>query len=230
MTHPTTAENLPDGSLAPTPSGNGHLGAAPVPVSPVPARHVKQPQPSVALDMLLGAVAGAAGVWAMDRVGWFLYNHEDPDAMARELQARKGGNDLQYTDAEKEALDRQPQAQPAGKDVAHVGAEKLAALTGINVHTGQPNPSGVALHYALGILPGALHAVVRRKVPVMQAGGGALYGFGLFVINDEVVAPALGLASGPKEYPWQAHARGAVTHVVLGMVTESLLRLFDRVR
>ncbi|WP_258805783.1 DUF1440 domain-containing protein [Pseudarthrobacter sp. NS4] len=231
MTHPTTAENLPEGRTAsPQSSGNGHLDDSPVPVSTAPAQQIHQPQPSVALDMLLGAVAGAAGVWAMDRVGWFLYNHEDPDAVVRELQARKGGTDVEYTDAEKEALDRQRQAQPAGKDVAHVGVEKLAALSGINVHTGQPNPSGVALHYALGILPGALHAVVRRKVPVMQAGGGALYGFGLFVINDEVVAPALGLASGPTEYPWQAHARGAVTHVVLGVVTESLLRLFDRVR
>lgn len=158
--------------------------------------------------MLLGAIAGAAGVWAMDRVGWFLYNHEDKDAVARELQARMGGNDVEYTDVEQEALDRQPQAYPAGKDVAHAGVEKVAAMTGINVRTGQPNPSGVALHYALGILPGALDAVVCRKVTVMQAGGGALYGLGLFVVNDEMVAPSLGLAAGPKEYPWQAHARG----------------------
>lgn len=85
----------------------------------------------------------------------------DPDAVALGLQARKGGNDLDYTVAEKEALDR-PQAQPAGNDVAHVGVEKLAAITGLNLQVGQPNPSGIALHYALGILPGALHAVVRR--------------------------------------------------------------------
>lgn len=233
MTYPTTAQDRPaDRTISPQPTGNGQTGGAPGPAGPatVPAQHVEQPQPSVAVDMLLGAVAGAIGVWAMDRVGWFLYNHENKDAVARELQARKGGDDVEYTDSEREALDRQPQAQPAGKDVAHVGVEKVAAMTGINVHTGQPNPSGIALHYALGILPGALHAVVRRKVPVMQAGAGALYGFGLFVVNDEVVAPSLGLASGPTEYPWQAHARGAVTHVVLGVVTESVLRLFDRVR
>lgn len=114
----------------------------------------------------------------------------DPDAVARELQTRKGGNDLDYTVAEKEALDRQPQSQPAGKDVAHVGVQKLAAITSLNLQTGQPNPSGIALHYALGILPGALHAVVRR----------------------------------------QAHVRGAVAHVVLGVVTEGMLRLFYRAR
>ncbi|TLM88211.1 DUF1440 domain-containing protein [Pseudarthrobacter sp. NamE5] len=228
MTHPTTTRDFPEGrTTSPQPAGNRQTQASPV---PAPARPVEQPPRSVALDMLLGAVAGAVGVWAMDRVGWFLYNHEAKDAVARELQARQGGDDVEYTDAEQEALDRQPQAQSAGKDVAHVGAEKIAAMTGINVHTGQPNPSGVALHYALGILPGALHAVIRRQVPMMQAGGGALYGLGLFVVNDEVVAPALGLASGPTEYPWQAHARGAVAHMVLGVVTESVLQLFDRVR
>jgi uncharacterized membrane protein YagU involved in acid resistance len=202
---------------------------SPIPGAAVPVHHV-EPERSVAVDMLLGAVAGAVGVWAMDRLGWYLYNHEDRDAIARELQARKGGDDTEYTDREREALDGQPQAEPAGKDVAHVGVEKAARITGINVHTGQPNSGGVALHYALGMVPGAMHAVIRREVPVMQAGNGALYGFGLFVMNDELVAPALGLASGPQEYPWQAHVRGAITHTVLGVVTESVLRLFDRVR
>lgn len=233
MTHSTVNEEV-SGSRTATPQETRMQTTAevsPVPGAAVPAHHVEQqPEHNVAVDMLLGAVAGAAGVWAMDRLGWWLYNHEDRDAAARELQARKGGNDVDYTDAEQQALDQQQQREPSGKDVAHVAVEKVAAITGINVHTGQPNPGGVAVHYALGILPGAMHAVIRRKVPAMQAGNGALYGFGLFLINDEIVAPSLGLASGPGEYPWQAHVRGAVTHTVLGVVTESLLRLFDRVR
>lgn len=181
-------------------------------------------------DLVLGAVAGAAGVWAMDRVGWYLYNHEDPGAVARELQARKGGSDVEFTEAEKTALDQEPRAVQAGKDTAHVAVEKAASLLKIDAPTAQPNAAGVAVHYALGVLPGALHAVIRRKIPVMRAGGGTLYGLGLFVVNDETVAPLLGLAAGPKKYPWQAHARGLITHVILGVVTETVLRLFDRVR
>lgn len=232
MTHPmATPNSAASGAINQEPPGPRSTESSPVPGAVAPVHHVEvEPERSVAVDMLLGAVAGAVGVWAMDRVGWFLYNHENPGAAARELQARRGGDDVEYTDAENEALDRNPQAQPAGKDVAHVAVEKAARMTGINVHTGQPNTAGVAVHYALGIAPGALHAVIRRQVPVMQAGGGALYGLGLFVINDEVVAPSLGLASGPTEYPWQAHARGAVAHMVLGVVTESLLRVFDRLR
>lgn len=165
----------------------------------------------------------------MDRIGSFLYQHEDRNAVARELKARKGDSGTDFEGVEKDAVDRQPEAgAEAGEDVAHVGAEKLVRLAGSHVRTRQPNRGGIVLHYALGILPGALHAIMRRRVPLMKAGSGALYGFGLFVINDEIAAPALGLASGPRSYPWQAHVRGAVAHVVLGVVTESLLRTLDR--
>jgi hypothetical protein len=41
---------------------------------------------SIATDMLLGAVAGAVGVWVMDQVGWFNYRHEDPKARRRTQQ------------------------------------------------------------------------------------------------------------------------------------------------
>ena len=34
-------------------------------------------------DRALGAVAGAAGIWVMDRVDWFNYRHEDPEARRR---------------------------------------------------------------------------------------------------------------------------------------------------
>lgn len=183
----------------------------------------------VAVTALYGAAAGAAGVWVMDRVGSFLYQRENRDALARELKARKGDSTVEFAEAEKEAVDRHPQAgAEAGEDVAHVGAEKLTRLVGSHVRTRQSNSGGLVLHYALGVLPGALHAIIRRRVPVMKAGSGALYGFGLFVLSDEIAAPALGLASGPGAYPWQAHVRGAVAHVVLGVVTESLLRLGDR--
>ena len=60
-------------------------------------------------------------------------------------------------------------------------------------------------------------------------GGGSLYGRGLFLVNDELLAPALGLAAGPLQYPWQAHARGLVSHLVLGAATDAALEVLDRV-
>lgn len=154
-----------------------------------------------------GAVAGAAGVWVMDRVGWFLYNRENPAALDRERRARVGG-----------------------RDVAHAAVQKLAALTGTKASITEPNPAGIAVHYALGVLPAALYSLARDRVPSLRAGNGAVYGFGLFLLMDEIAAPALGLASGPGRYPWQAHARGLVSHVVLGIGTAAVLRVLDRAR
>jgi hypothetical protein len=164
-------------------------------------------QRNVAVDMVLGALAGAAGVWVMDRVGWAMYDREDPAALAQEHQARAGG-----------------------RDVAHAMVAKFGEVTGADVPTEQPSPAGLAVHYGLGMVPGALYAAARDEVPALRAGNGALYGLGLFVMNDEVAAPLMGVASGPGAYPWQAHARGLISHVVLGVVTESVLKVFDRLR
>lgn len=213
MTHPTTTENLPDGRTSP-PESSRQEPTEPSPVLPSPAGapapapvHHVTPARSIALDVILGAAAGAVGVWTMDRVGWFLYNHEDPAALEREHQARAGG-----------------------KDVAHAAIEKAAAMTGIDLPTGEPNSAGIAMHYALGVLPGALYGAARHEVPALRASYGALYGFGLFALMDETVAPALGIAAGPTHYPWQAHERGLVSHIVLGIATETVLRVSDRVR
>lgn len=149
--------------------------------------------------LLLGAVAGAGGVWVMDRVGWVMYDNERVSALQREHQAR-----------------------PGNLDVAHAAADKVAALVGHRLPH-QPNAAGMVVHYALGVLPGAVYGVLRQRVPAVRAGNGAAYGLALFGIMDETAAPLLGIAAGPSRYPWQAHARGAVAHLVLGITTETLL-------
>lgn len=45
-------------------------------------------------------------------------------------------------------------------------------------------------------------------------------GFGLFVFQDELINAAAGLSGNPKDYPWQAHARGLVAHLVYGLMTD----------
>ncbi len=150
----------------------------------------------------VGAVAGTAAVWAMDQVGWWLYRHENPAALRRELAAR-----------------------PDGLDSAHLSARKLGRLIGRDPGRRQPNRAGLAVHYALGTLPGALYALVRRRYPLVRRDAGLSYGLTLFVVNDEIAAPLLGLARGPQHYPWQAHARGLVAHLVLGVVTDRLIAM-----
>lgn len=156
------------------------------------------------LDWAKGALAGAAGVWAMDRVGWVLWRLEDRENVHREYMAR-----------------------PGGLDPAHAAANRVADALDRPLSPKQPHPAGIAVHYALGIVPAMAYAALRRDVPEVAAGRGLLFGLGLFLLEDEGAAPLLGLASGPAAYPWQAHARGLVSHLVLGVVTHAVLDLLD---
>lgn len=159
----------------------------------------------VVLDVVKGAVAGAVAVWAMDKVTWWMWDREAPAALAQERQAR-----------------------PGGMDPAHNVANRVAGALGKELSPAQPHPAGVAVHYGLGMGPGAAYAVLRKRVPVVGAGGGLLYGLALSLVEDEGVAPLLGLAGKPTDYPWQAHLRGVVGHLVLGAVTHATLDLLDR--
>ena len=47
----------------------------------------------IASDMLLGAVAGAVGVWAMDRVDWFNFRRVGTGARRQTRRVRPGGED-----------------------------------------------------------------------------------------------------------------------------------------
>jgi hypothetical protein len=161
---------------------------------------------SVLREVVKGAIAGAASVWMMDRVIWYMYNHEDRDAYLQEKQAQKGG-----------------------KYVAFVAANKMANAVGASMTDKQEFIAGKTVHYLLGIMPGALYGVLRHKIKGLDKGRGLLYGLGLFIVNDEIMAPLGGLASGPLAYPWQAHARGLAGHLTLGAATDATIRALDKV-
>jgi hypothetical protein len=155
---------------------------------------------SILVDALKGAVAGGIAVWVMDQVDWFNYEREDPEVRRRTQQAR-----------------------PEGMDPAHVSVNKAAEMAGTELSPHQPHPAGVAMHYSLGIGPGALYGALRDRVPMLRTGRGSLYGVGLFLMQDEGINAATGLAGKPTDYPWEAHARGLVAHAIYGVVLDTVL-------
>jgi uncharacterized membrane protein YagU involved in acid resistance len=161
---------------------------------------------SLATDMMKGAIGGAIGVWVMDRVGWDMYLSEDPKAFQQEKEA-----------------------QVEGKYAAHVMVGHAAEAVGKELTETQQHKAGKAMHYGLGIMPGALYGALRHRVPTVATGSGLVYGLGMFVMEDEITNPLLGNTSGPMAYPWQAHARGLVTHLVLGAVTETVCSALDEI-
>jgi hypothetical protein len=159
---------------------------------------------SVLVDTLKGAVAGGIAVWVMDQVDWYMYDHEDPEARRRTQEVR-----------------------PGGLDPSHHTANKIAGAFGKELSPRQPHPAGIALHYAIGIGAGssALYGALQDRVPAISTGRGALFGLGMFLLHDEFLNTALGSAARPSQYPWQAHARGLISHVVYGVVTDTILRI-----
>ncbi len=162
---------------------------------------------SILADAVIGAVAGAAAVWVMDRVDWFNFEHEDPEARRRTQSVR-----------------------PGGMDPAHFAVNQTTEMLGHEIEPKEYNAAGVAVHYSIGIMPGALYGVLRHKLPGLDAGRGALFGVGLFLMQDEGLNAITGLSAKPEEYPWQAHARGLVAHIVYGLALDTALRVSDRWR
>lgn len=160
---------------------------------------------SLVNNVVKGALAGAAGVWALDRVVWFLWNREEPETLEQEREAR-----------------------PEGLDPAHVIANRIAGAMGQELTPKQPHPAGIAAHYALGIAPGALYGALRHRANGFSLSRGALYGLGLFFLQDELANKMLGTSGSPTDYPWQAHTRGFVGHLALGTAMEVAYKTLDR--
>jgi hypothetical protein len=151
-------------------------------------------------EAIKGAAAGVIGTVAMDLLTWNMYRRESEGVYRREKAAQR-----------------------SGKWAGHVAAEKLAKKVGITPSPRGLYAAGKGIHFMLGIGPAVGYALLRRRHPKVAAGMGALFGLAVFVLNDEVAAPAMGLASGPRKYPWQAHLRGLLGHLTFGIVTEAAL-------
>lgn len=154
---------------------------------------------------LMGAAAGAVGTWALDRADWRMWKHESQDARLQTNSVR-----------------------PFGEPPAHVFVKKAEQTLGLNPTPEQHEIAGVAVHYGIGITPAIVYSIVRDKLPGEGPVRGLLYGLSLFLLQDEAVNAATGLAAKPQKYPWQAHARGLLSHLVYGLATEMVLNLMDR--
>ena len=147
-------------------------------------------------DMLRGAIAGAVATWVMDQVTTAMLERQPPDVTAREEAAR-----------------------PNGKSAVGNLVDRLTAGLGLDLDEERKGRLASLVHYALGIVPGALYALLRR-LPLVGAGRGLVYGILLWLVNDEYLNARLGLSAPPEAYPIETHLRGLVGHAVLGVTTD----------
>jgi hypothetical protein len=160
---------------------------------------------TVALDIVEGALAGAAGTWALDRVTTYLYEAEPRPVRKREDRAR--GGETAYAAA----------------------AEKLARAAGRRLNSRQRERIGTAIHWTLGIGAGALYGALRPRVRPVAVAWGLAYGALVWLLLDEGATTALGLTPGPTAFPWQTHARGLAGHLAYGAVANTALKALSAV-
>jgi hypothetical protein len=153
-------------------------------------------------DAIRGAIAGAAATWVMDQVTTLLYETQAPEVTEQEVAAR-----------------------PNGKSSVTNLVDKIGAQTGLSIPPERRPMVESLVHYALGAIPGAFYAVVRRWLPFARLGRGLAFGLALFAINDEYMNTALGLSGPPQAYPPETHFRGLAGHAVLGVGTETGIQL-----
>ena len=152
--------------------------------------------------LVRGALAGAAGVWALHEVDKYL--------AARESKATR---------------DATLAARPGGLDTAHVVADRAAKAVGVELDHPEENKLGLGVKYAIGIVPAALLGALRDRLGWLTAGRGFAFGVTTWAVEDEWASSRMGLAGTPTQYPWQVHGRGFIGHVVYGLTVDAVLRV-----
>jgi hypothetical protein len=149
---------------------------------------------------MVGAVAGGVATYVMDLVTTGVQQNQSKADAKREKAARADG-----------------------KSSVENLLEMIEASFGKQVDTAHRPMALQALHYGLGIGPGALYGALRGRVPLLGAGRGLLFGALVWAVNDEYLNAAFGLSGPPDAYPNSTHLRGLIGHLALGATTDTVL-------
>ena len=78
------------------------------------------------------------------------------------------------------------------------------------------------IHWTFGALAGAAYGVMAELYPAVTAKNGATFGIALMSITHEGALPALGLSASPEEQEGREKRSEMATHVVYGVVCETV--------
>ncbi len=120
-----------------------------------------------------------------------------------------------------------PKKKPGRKaDPATVKAANALAkqITGRKVPRAYKPVAGEAVHYGMGAGSAAIYGALAEVAPVVTVGEGLAFGAAVFVLADEVAVPKAGLSKPPQEIPLTTHAYALASHLVYGLITETVRR------
>ena len=152
-------------------------------------------------DIGIGLTAGTLGGEALKRTAQFMWDNTDPKNKARE-----------------EAIEP--------RDPFIIMAQKvLPVVTGKKPTHAQEKQFETGVMTALGAGGGIAYVLLARRWPLGWLLGGAIFGTVFYLIEDEGMGPALGLAGDNTKYPVEAHVRGFAAHLAFGLVAAGVARL-----
>lgn len=100
--------------------------------------------------------------------------------------------------------------------------EKMA---GHELAAGRKEAAAGAIHWGFGAVTGAAYGALAEFYPAATAKDGAGFGMALASLTHESALPAMGLAAEPEEQTTRERTSEMATHVLYGMVTETVRRL-----
>lgn len=105
-------------------------------------------------------------------------------------------------------------------------AEKVA---GHSLRLSTKTTAGETIHWGFGAAVGAAYGAVAEFYPEAANKGGVSFGMTLCAVTHEGLLPAMGLAAPPAEQEGREHRSEIATHIVYGVVAETVRNLVRRV-
>ena len=162
--------------------------------------------------MVVGAIAGLAGTWAMSEAQR-LWTHAAGDEAPESAGGRHDARDWQERSEHQNSneLAAQAIARPVlGRDLTREELRVAAPLT----------------HYLFGAAMGAIYGVYAERRESNASGAG--FGTTVWLAADEIAMPLLGLSDSTTRRPLEMHLQAFVAHLVYGTVTEVTRRSVQR--
>ncbi|MBA4121745.1 MAG: DUF1440 domain-containing protein [Acidobacteria bacterium] len=117
----------------------------------------------------------------------------------------------------REKIKKKKEDEPANVKAAE-GISK--AVFDHRLKKSEKEPAGEAAHYAMGAMSGLIYGIASEIAPMTTVGLGLPFGAAVWLVADDVVVPALGLAKPATQYPLSTHAYALSSHLVYGLTTD----------
>ena len=123
--------------------------------------------------------------------------------------------------SEEEKKSKKKKDEPANVKTAEAISENVFDH---RLKKSEKETAGEAVHYAMGATSGLIYGIASEFAPMTTVGLGLPFGAAVWLVADDVVVPALGLAKPATEYPLSTHAYALSSRLVYGLTTDLVRR------